>query len=269
MKISIHPLFLAVIVFCAFFGGFMVTMIFVLTALLHECGHIFCAARMGFRCEKIKLMPYGASAVCDVEGISVREEIRLALAGPLVNAVICVGCAGLWWFYPETYAFTDTVMLASAAMFAVNLLPAYPLDGGRVFRCLLVKLFSEKAASIVLRVVALLLAAAFIALFFMYGYNLTCLFFALFLLCSAAERAYPAVKIDFSTKKRLRRGAEVKYVMVDGNLTYTEAVKLLDDRKYLVLQLYDDGYRDEMTQDELYEGMLRHRGCDRVFEEGN
>ena len=109
MKITIHPLFLAVGLLSALFGGLPIFIICALTALLHECGHIFCAARLGFECKKISLMPFGAAAVCDIEGISPSDEVKLSLAGPLVNFILCVGVAGLWWFFPETYAYTDLI----------------------------------------------------------------------------------------------------------------------------------------------------------------
>lgn len=266
MKVIIHPLFFAVIIFSAFIGGFFECLIFALTALLHECGHIFCAAKLGFKCEKVKLMPYGAAATCNLDGIRGKDEILLALAGPLVNAAICVICAALWWFFPETYAFTDTVMAASLVMLAVNLLPAYPLDGGRVVRCVLVKLFSQRVARIALRILNAALAIAFFVLFFFTGYNLTCLFFSLFLLCSAIEKPPRAVKINFSSQDKLKRGMEVKYVLVDASFTYKDAMRYLDDKTYLVLQLYDGGVADEITQDELYEDFAVHTIYDRVFD---
>jgi stage IV sporulation protein FB len=266
VKVTVHPLFVAVIIFCAFYGGFLIAIIAVLTALLHECGHIFCAAKMGFKCEKLRLMPYGASAVCDLDGIRLKDEIVLALAGPKVNLLICVFCAGLWWFLPQTYAFTDTVMYMSLAMLVVNLLPAYPLDGGRVVHALLVKRFSEKVASITLKVSAFVIAATLVVLFFVFGYNLTCLTFAGFLVCSAFEKVPTAVKINFSAKGKLKRVLEVKYVAVDKDLTYMDAIKLLDDKRYLVLQMYDDGFLTELTQDELYDAMQLHSLTSKVFD---
>jgi stage IV sporulation protein FB len=267
VKITVHPLFLAVIIFCAFYGGFLIAIIAVLTALLHECGHIFCAAKMGFKCTNIKLMPYGAAAVCDLDGINVKDEIRLALAGPAINLLICIICAGLWWFFPETYAFTDSVMYISLAMFVVNLLPAYPLDGGRVAYAILVKFFSERVARIVLKVSALIITVALVVLFFVFNYNLTFLTFAAFLVCSAFEKPHSAVKINFSTNGKLKRGMEIKYIAVDKDITFKDAVKLLDDKKYLVLQMYDDGFLNEITQDELYDKMTERRICDKVFDE--
>lgn len=265
MKITIHPLFFGAMIFFALFGGLPSALICLVTALLHESGHIFCAAKMGFRCERIKIMPYGAAAMCDVEGIRAGDEIKLALAGPAVNAAICVALAGLWWFFPETYVYTDTVMHANIAMLTVNMLPAYPLDGGRVAACVFRKLFSKRAAVIVLKVVAAVIAAGLIVAFFFSGYNPTLLFFSLFLAGSAIEKAPSAELINFSSKGRLKRGIEVKYILCDRSLTYKDAFKKLDDKRYIVLQLYDGGVADEITQDELYEQAGAHSFYDRVF----
>lgn len=268
MKLSIHPLFFAVMIFCALFGGLPTALICLVTALMHECGHIFCAARMGFRCEKIRIMPYGAAAMCDVEGIRAGDEIRLALAGPAVNAAVCVALAGLWWFFPETYAYTDTVLYANLAMLLVNLLPAYPLDGGRVAGCVLTKLFSKRVSAIVLRVVAALCAVGLVVAFFLSGYNPTLPVFALFLVCSAIEKSPSAQLVNFSSAGKLKRGIEVKYILCDKSLTYRDAFKKLDDKRYLVLQLYDGAIADEITQDELYAQASEHSFYDRVFNDG-
>ena len=268
MKIQIHPLFLITLLLCALFGGLTTALIALMTALLHECGHVFCSERMGFTCKKIAVMPYGASAVCELEGIRAGDEIKLALAGPSVNAVICVFTAGLWWFYPETYAYTDVVFYANLAMLAVNLLPAYPLDGGRVAGCVLTKIFSKRVANIVLRVTAGVFSAGLLVGFFLSGYNPTLLIFSLFLACSALEKSPKAELINFSSAGRLRRGMEVKYVLCDRSLTFKDAFKKLDDKKYLVLQLYaEGGVADEITQDELYEQAVAHSFYDRVFED--
>ncbi len=267
MKITIHPLFFAVMIFCALFGGLPMTLIFLVTALMHECGHVFCAARMGFRCERIKIMPYGAAAVCDLDGIKPADEVRLALAGPLVNAAICVALAGLWWFFPDTYAYTDSVMLANLSMLIVNLLPAYPLDGGRALGCLLKKFFGRKKALITLKIISLVCAAGLIAGFFVSGFNPSFLTFGLFLICSAIEKAPRAELINFSSQGKLKRGIEVKYVLCDADLTFKDAFKMLDDRRYLVLQLYDGSIADEITQDELYDLACFHGVYDKVFED--
>ena len=265
MKIKVHPLFFFVGLLSALFGGLPQFVICVLTALLHECGHIFCAARMGFECSKISLMPYGAAASCDIEGISPADEIRLALAGPLVNVLICVACAGLWWFYPVTYGYTDTVFYANAGMLAMNLLPAYPLDGGRIARCLMLKFLKPKTVSIVLRAVSLASVVALTLVFFLAVHNYSVLVIAIFLLCSAFSKSPPAQKINFAARKK-KRGREIRYVILDESATYRDALRFVESSRYLVLQIYGEAFIDEITEDELYEKLLNKNIYDKIIE---
>ncbi len=264
MKIKIHPLFLLVGLASALLGGLPLFIISALTALLHECGHVFCAARLGFECTQISLMPYGAAAVCEIDGISPADEIKLALAGPLVNLVICIAVAGLWWFFPETYAFTDTLFYASAAMLVMNVLPAYPLDGGRVAKCAVSRFFSAKTLNIILRVVNL---AVVIGLIFVYIFllrNISVLTVAAFLLCSAFQKSPSAQKINFAAKKK-KRGREIRYVILDENATFKDALKFVDGNRYLVIQLYGETFIDEIGEDELYKRLLNAGIYDKIL----
>lgn len=265
MKVTVHPLFLAVGLLSALFGGLPIFIICALTALLHECGHIFCAARLGFECKKISLMPFGAAAVCDIEGISPSDEIKLALAGPLVNLLICVATAGLWWFFPVSYAYTDLVFYSSAAMLIFNLLPAYPLDGGRVAKCVLCRFLKDKALNITLRVVNILIVVAIVFIFIFAYRNLSLLSVAPMLLCSALMKSPPAVKINFAAKKK-KKGREIRYVILDGGATFKDALRFVDSSRYLILQLYDEKFLDEITEDELYERLMTKSIYDKILE---
>jgi stage IV sporulation protein FB len=267
MKISLHPLFIAVIILCGLFGGFDVAVIFALTATLHECGHVFCAAKFGYECSGVRLMPYGAAANIQIDGIRCREEVALALSGPLVNAIICVFVAGLWWFFPETYGWTDVIMTSNAAMLVVNLLPAYPLDGGRVFKCFVQYAFGKRVAAIILKVVAVAIIIALVACFFVFSYNITLITFAIFLTLSLFEKPIECTKIDYSAAARVSKGVDMRCVLVDKNFTYKQAIKLLDGKHYLVLRLYDKKIlQQELSQDDLYNGFLNHTIYDKIFD---
>ena len=264
MKIKLHSLFLLTGLVSAIVGGLPIFIICALTALLHECGHIFCARKMGFECREIKLMPYGASALCDIEGISVSDEMRLAFAGPLVNLLICVATVGLWWFIPDTYAFTDTVFYANAGMLFINLLPAYPLDGGRAVSCLLRKFFKNSVAELILKILCALIAGGLIALYFTVLKNPSALFIAAFLLCSVFEKRPPAQKINFAARKK-KRGREIRYIILDESATFKDALRFLDEKKYLVIQIYGDTFLDEITEDELCNKLLSHGIYDKIL----
>ena len=268
MKITLHPLFIALGIATAIFGGLPIYLIYALTALLHECGHIFCAARMGFKCEKISLMPYGAAAICSTEGIRARDEILLSLSGPLVNALLCVLFAGLWWFFPITYAYTDTVFQANAVMLAVNLLPAYPLDGGRALGSLFSLFMLKKRVKILLRAISICISVALIFVFFFAIKNITLLIFALFLLCSAFERDGVLKRIAFRNKK-IKRGREMRHIMLNESSTFKDALRFVDDGKYCVFQYFSDGVLDEITEEELLELLQTRSIYDKVFESPN
>ena len=264
MKIKLHPLFLIAGILSAFFGGLPVFIICALTALVHECGHIFCARRLGFECTEIRLTPYGASALCDMEGISVSDELRLALAGPVINLLICIGVAGLWWFIPDTYAFSDTLFYANAGMLILNLLPAYPLDGGRALSCILRKFLKPNAADLILKILCALISGGLIAAYFTLLKNLSLLFVAAFLLCSVFEKRPPARKINFAARKK-KRGREIRYIILSESATFKDALRFLDESKYLVIQIYGDTFLDEITEDELCEKLLEHSIYDRII----
>jgi stage IV sporulation protein FB len=264
VKLSIHPLFFACGIACAIFGGLPLFCVCVLTALMHECGHIFYAQRLGYECQKVKLMPFGAAAVCDIEGISIKDEVILSLCGPLVNVVMVCAIAGLWWFFPETYAFTDILLYANLAMLLFNLLPAYPLDGGRVARCLLLKWAGKRAAEWVPRIFSLLLAVGAVVAFFFFK-NISLLLLGVFLAFSALEKTTKASLIQFNSYRRLKRGLEVKYVMANFDMTFQQALKHVDGKRYLVLQFYDDDRLEEVTQDELYQKLKTHTLYDKVM----
>ncbi|MBE7088500.1 MAG: hypothetical protein E7370_03145 [Clostridiales bacterium] len=265
IKVKIHPLFFLVGVFSIIVGELAPFIICTLTALLHECGHIFYAEKIGYNCKNVKLMPYGAAAVCDIEGISAKDEVLLALSGPFINLALCVGFAGLWWFFPEAYAYTDVAFNANLAMLLLNLFPAYPLDGGRILQVAVKKIAGERVAKWVLKGTGVALALSFICLFIFAVQNPSLLILAVFLIASAFEKQQPACKIKFVSQKKLRRGVEVKYIKCNQDITFRHALTHLDSAKYLVLQIYFNDFLEEISEEELIAKLQTASVYDRVL----
>lgn len=88
---------------------------------------------------------------------------------------------------------------------------------------------------------------------------------AALLLCSALTKSPPAVKINFASKKK-KKGLEIRYVILDENATFKDALRFVDSSRYLILQLYNEKFLDEITEDELYEKLLTRSIYDKILE---
>lgn len=124
------------------FVGLMFTCV-----VLHELGHALAARHYGIRASRILLLPIGGMAQFDSLPRQPGRELVIALAGPAVNYVL-IGLLGLGFGWPTSLAdfvvpptrlaeVPHALLLINLAMGLFNLLPAFPMDGGRVLRALL------------------------------------------------------------------------------------------------------------------------------------
>ncbi|MGH7508454.1 MAG: site-2 protease family protein [Gemmatimonadales bacterium] len=114
--------------------------------LLHEFGHILMARRFGVRTPDVILLPIGGVARLERIPEEPRQELLIALAGPAVTAAIAVilyliltvsgADAGLGELSPER-PFLALLMAVNVYLLLFNMIPAFPMDGGRVLRALL------------------------------------------------------------------------------------------------------------------------------------
>ena len=267
-RVRVHPLFLAAGVLSAFTGQLLLFLSAVLAALEHEFAHSIAARSEGYCLDKILLMPYGAVISGDLSGIPPKAEAKVLLAGPLANAFTALAFAALWWLFPETYPYTEAAAEVSLSLFLVNLLPAYPLDGGRLLLLLLTPL-GESRARLFSRIAACLTAGGIFALFVLSLFsspNFSALLFALLLFAgNFGGGSYR--RIAFARGRTFSRGVEEKRVVLSSERTAGECVRYLREDKYLVLIVYEDGeYLGELTEGELF-AVLEEGGYSRTLKE--
>ena len=162
--------------------------------LLHEFGHAFAARAFGIRTPDITLWPFGGVARLNRIPDKPWQELIVAIAGPLVNVVIAAGLflihgtAGIQ--QAEHLESPRVDLLAKLAWVNVilvlfNLIPAFPMDGGRVLRALLAMVMPYAQAT----QIAARLGQGLAVLFAMFGfvYNPVLIFIAFVIFVGAQQ----------------------------------------------------------------------------------
>lgn len=177
IDIKIHLTFVLILIWAAYrwsgstgeglqgaLFGIVATLLLFLSVTLHELGHSLQAQKFGVKVRDITLMPMGGLAQMEEIPEDPNKELRIAIAGPLVNfgiAALLIGIGALLdartllsieelqaslgsvsWSGLLAYLTTANLMLG-----LFNLIPAFPMDGGRVLRALLAKKMEHAKAT--------------------------------------------------------------------------------------------------------------------------
>jgi len=204
-------------------NGLLFIVLLFLCVLLHEFGHIFTARGFGVRTPDVILLPIGGVARLERIPEQPSEEFLIAIAGPAVNVVIAlllifVGGAHLSVDHLPTLESTNVSMidrLAAVNLFLAlfNLIPAFPMDGGRVLRALLAARFGFVRATEIAAMVGQWVAFAlgFLGLFV----NPLLIFIAIFVYLAASAEAH------LVATRAMSRGVPVTAAMMTQFATLT------------------------------------------------
>ena len=221
-----------------------------LTVFLHELGHALTAKKFGIKTKDITLLPIGGLARLERLPEKPSEELMVAFAGPLVNIVLALGTS-FFISLPNTSEemlvqlangvnannFFLNFYLVNIVLAIFNLIPAFPMDGGRVLRALLSYKLERHVATKIAARIGQILAVGFIFLGFFA--NPFLIFIGLFVFMGAQ------IESEYTESKYMLKGYKVRdvlmkqYPTIDYNETLETAVKLILDsqnKHFLVTQ---------------------------------
>ena len=278
IDVKIHLTFfllLAWIGFAHYLGGGTAAavegLIFILllfaSVLLHEFGHALAARRYGVLTPDITLLPIGGVARLNRMPDEPRQELVIALAGPAVNVIIAAVLfllLGRMSGLDEVLRLDDPrtgmvakLLSANVILVLFNLLPAFPMDGGRVLRAgLALRMDYVRATQIAARIgQALAFVFGFVGLFS----NPFLVFIALFVYLGASQEAAAAEMRNVSERLPISAAMVTEFRTLPESATLDDAVNLLLQSAQHEFPVVDGAGRMSglLTRDGLVAGLRR------------
>ena len=241
--------------------------------VLHEFGHALTAARFGVATKDITLLPIGGVASLERMPEEPRQEFWITVAGPMVNLVIAgiafLVLAVLGITQLTTHTFSDLsswtgvltfLFVANISLFLFNLVPAFPMDGGRILRSALGMWMPRPKATRIATVIGRILAVGFVAYGLYSGAAILAIIGIFIFMAAGSEARMVQQKAD---RQSLRVGQLVRNDLIRMNPVSTvqdawNALTLIDQH---ILAVMDQGlFRGLVSREDLKGALQRGEG---------
>jgi len=253
-------------------AALVTAVLFFVTLLLHELAHSLVAQHHGLKVTSITLFALGGVSQIQDDATDAKTEFWVAIAGPIASLIIGFGCLaiafGLGWRYPTDPRTAVTGVLVwlgyiNIGLAIFNMIPGFPLDGGRVLRAIIWAITknadrSTRIAARVGQVVAFLFILDGILQFFSgAGFSGLWIAFIGWFLMDAAKASYDEVGITASL-----RGIRVSQVMSHDCVTVNRGMSL---QEFVNTYLLRAGERCFAVEDEgRFVGLITPRDVGKI-----
>lgn len=212
--------------------GVTAAALFFFSIILHELGHSIVSQRCGIPVPRITLLFIGGLAEISREPDDARSELKIALGGPAVSIVLVLFYQTLAWVFtsaglhPASTVF-HWLAVMNLILVIFNMIPGYPLDGGRVLRALLwarsgrLRQSTYLSSRIGIGFSWVLIALGAYALLGLQQWNAVVLFLIAFFLKSAAESGYAA-----ALQREVLAGVRVRDIMTPNPICISATLPL-------------------------------------------
>jgi len=265
--------------------GFILTIF--LCVVLHELGHSLSARWYGIDTEDITLLPIGGVARLRSMPRKPWREIVVAIMGPMVNIVIAAGLFGYFWLSSQSMVqgipeegdglvvnatnFLPLLFLTNIFLVIFNMIPAFPMDGGRVLRGFLAIRLSRVRATQVASILGRICAVGFAVWSFVGGSPVLMLiaFFVYF----TATQEYQSVRTEEALRdKTIRDAMRTQFTLIPAETNLDDVVPYINstaEQGFLVVETteeYGTDLKGGITRPAIVRAIKRHRGQESFFE---
>lgn len=253
-KFGVNLAFFLILLWLIFNFGLIIFFSYLTAIVLHELGHYFMAKAFGYSLSKFSLSPYGVSLSYYGEELEERDDIFIALAGPLTNIVSSLLCLALWWIFPVSYIFLSPFVEVSLVIALFNLLPAYPLDGGRIFVSFCAKFMERKRAIKLTMIFNILFAFFFFIIFIVLcfiNFNPTYLLFAVFLILGLLDLNFLSKYEKISAfNKSFKNFSKPRIYIIDENVALKAMLRRVRKNRTCLFILIKENGKSILLSDE-------------------
>ncbi|MBO5224780.1 MAG: site-2 protease family protein [Clostridia bacterium] len=247
LKFRISPLLFVYALIFTVLGKTYEGFSYIVALVIHEFAHAEEARRRGYVLNSMHFSVFGATLKMQSESMQSTDMKAIAIAGPLVNLCLAVFCTALWWTFPSTYFFTLDFVWANTSLFVFNLIPVYPLDGGRILLSVIGERYTYKKARRILKIIGFTAFALMFALFVLsliFGiFNPSFLLMSVFIITSVLfpdnEAKYERLYQLAYRAEKLKRGLKIKEIAVLDSMKIKEAYALLSPDVYTSFVVVD------------------------------
>ncbi len=225
---------------------------YMLALTLHELAHLWVAVKSGYSLKFIKLDMFGLSVELN-ETIDDKDSFKINVAGPVFNLMLSIVCMALYWLVPISFHYLNTFCFANLILAIFNLLPVYPLDGGKIFRGMIK---SNKTYKILDCVIRYSLAGLFLCAFVLSCFgdvNFLLLIIAIFFLTSKGKHAPTMSIFKFNQNKQFDK---VVILKVNETETLFNLIKQIKTYHYTIF--YAPKLNKYFDEDNIIELSLKH-----------
>lgn len=267
--VYLSPLVFLFIFFCWTINKVNELVIIYLIVIIHELSHIAVAKYYGLKVKSILITPIGINAKIDFDRNIDHNEFFICLAGPISNLVMIGQGMFINYRIEARSPSVDFFILANFAILILNILPVLPLDGGRIFKKILLSRLGYKKAGLILSFFTRTVTVVFICIgiyqLFNCWYNLSLLFIGIFLYLSwykeKDEIQYSLFRDLIYKNQSLinNKVCDVKYLIYFEEYMIMDIIKNFVTNKYHIIKVFDKNHFiiGELSESQLFESIIK------------